>query len=145
MFTEKELKRRLRRLKALERLIRFGPGKQQTGPLLWERYFDLHTQPKGNAVYSLKALCQMGQTELEQTESAFLWEVCRLAGQGEQLLDADDLSLLGLSPGADKEQVKKRFRELALSLHPDMGGDAAQFRELMETYQKLVGKYKRRP
>jgi len=41
---------------------------------------------------------------------------------------------------AGAEDVKRRFRELARQTHPDAGGDAARFIELMEDYRKLTGR-----
>jgi len=34
--------------------------------------------------------------------------------------------------------VKKRFRELAKIYHPDVGGDAVKFIELMTLYRRLI-------
>lgn len=37
---------------------------------------------------------------------------------------------------ADVDSAKARFRELAHTLHPDKGGDAAAFRDLVEGFQE---------
>jgi curved DNA-binding protein CbpA len=49
---------------------------------------------------------------------------------------------LGLRSDADENDIKKKFRELAKKYHPDAGGDAAMFIELMDDYKKLIGKGK---
>jgi DnaJ domain len=55
----------------------------------------------------------------------------------------DPYQVLGLSPGAPGEEVKRAFRELAKQLHPDLRpGDAAaeeRFREVVSAYQTLTG------
>ena len=40
------------------------------------------------------------------------------------------------------EEVKARFRDLAKQLHPDCGGDAQAFREMMEQYRTVFERYK---
>lgn len=40
------------------------------------------------------------------------------------------------------EQVRSRFTELAKKLHPDCGGDAAEFRNMMDEYRKAFNMYK---
>ena len=45
---------------------------------------------------------------------------------------------LRLPPAADEALVKKRYRELAKALHPDMdGGDEVRFREVTTAYRAL--------
>jgi len=45
--------------------------------------------------------------------------------------DPQLLSLLGLSPYASSQDIKRRYRELAKKYHPDHGGDAEKFIELL--------------
>ena len=53
-------------------------------------------------------------------------------------LDREDpAAVLGVSPRATPEQVRERYRELALANHPDRGGDAAQMRRINEAYERL--------
>lgn len=42
-----------------------------------------------------------------------------------------------LSEGFSSAELKKAFRQAALVLHPDRGGDAHQFMELKEHYENL--------
>jgi curved DNA-binding protein CbpA len=36
------------------------------------------------------------------------------------------------------EDIKRRFRELALKYHPDRGGDSEKFIEILDVYKKLT-------
>ena len=58
--------------------------------------------------------------------------------QGRLLYNREALIQLGLPFDADEAAVKKRFRELAKQYHPDVGGDAAKFIELMNLYRRLI-------
>ena len=42
--------------------------------------------------------------------------------------------ILGLPDNADIEMVNRRWKELALVHHPDVGGDSEKFQELREAY-----------
>ena len=42
------------------------------------------------------------------------------------------LRLLGLAPGATDDQIESAFRKAARRHHPDVGGDPAKFRELVD-------------
>jgi len=55
--------------------------------------------------------------------------------------------ILGLSPGATREQVKKAYRKLAMKYHPDHnpGEDAERkFMQITEAYEYLIGEQKQR-
>lgn len=43
---------------------------------------------------------------------------------------------------ATSEQVKIRFKELAKKLHPDCGGDAQEFKAMMQEYKIAFDRYK---
>lgn len=45
---------------------------------------------------------------------------------------------LGLPESANKDDAKRRFRELVKIHHPDHGGDPAQFQRLNEAYQAAM-------
>ena len=44
---------------------------------------------------------------------------------------------LGLTKSAPQKEIKENFRKLALKMHPDKGGDAAEFTKLREAYNVL--------
>jgi hypothetical protein len=48
------------------------------------------------------------------------------------------LETLGLADGATADEVKAAFRRLALLHHPDRGGDAAKFREMLAAYEEAT-------
>jgi len=58
--------------------------------------------------------------------------------QGRLMYDREALIQLELPFNSDEAAVKKRFRELAKITHPDVGGDAKKFIELMKLYRKLI-------
>ena len=55
-----------------------------------------------------------------------------------KLADADH-RLFDLPQGAAEEQIRQRYRELALSFHPDRhGGDQGLMQEINAAYQRLL-------
>ncbi|KAI6241407.1 Translocation protein SEC63-like protein [Aphelenchoides fujianensis] len=50
----------------------------------------------------------------------------------------DPYKILGLDQGADVAEVKKKYRELSKTHHPDRGGDAAAFDYIAKAYQALT-------
>ncbi len=56
-----------------------------------------------------------------------------------QNLSTDPRKVLGLCPHVqNKDIINKRYRALALSNHPDKGGDTASFRRICEAFEKLI-------
>ena len=57
-----------------------------------------------------------------------------------QNYDSNILAKLELPLEADESMVKERFRSLVKQYHPDAGGDAQKFIEIMELFRKLCSK-----
>ncbi len=55
----------------------------------------------------------------------------------------DYYKTLGVSRTASADEVKKAFRKLARTHHPDAGGDEAKFKEINEAYEVLSDQKKR--
>lgn len=51
--------------------------------------------------------------------------------------------ILGIKKEASEAEVKKAYKKLAKSHHPDVGGDEAKFKEVVEAYEILSDKDKR--
>ena len=62
-------------------------------------------------------------------------------------MQADPYKILGVSPSANNEEIKRAFRKKALELHPDHNtspGAADRFKELKEAYELLMDVENRR-
>jgi len=59
----------------------------------------------------------------------------------------DPYAILGVGSGAPLSEVKRAYRKLAFSVHPDVGDnpDEARFREACEAYEALIKNERRRP
>jgi DnaJ homolog subfamily A member 2 len=49
-------------------------------------------------------------------------------------------NILGLNNQASDEDVKKAYRKLAMTHHPDKGGDENKFKEITQAYEKITNK-----
>jgi len=58
-------------------------------------------------------------------------------------MSKDYYKILGVSKGANKEEIKQAFRKLAQQHHPDKGGDEKKFKEINEAYSVLSNDEKR--
>ena len=65
-------------------------------------------------------------------------------GRGAEPPPADCFAVLGLKPDATLARVKARHRALAMSHHPDRGGDPARFREVQDAYERALADIERR-
>jgi hypothetical protein len=146
-----DLKRKLRRLKKLEIKIRFGTSDGASAPdgsaLVWDTFFDLHSISECKSKYSLQQLSAMGKDELRSVTDEYFFAVYYQLYKENGIAEASAadpgmLSRFGLPPDADEAAIKKKFHELAIKYHPDTGGDAASFIELMDNYRKLIDKGK---
>jgi curved DNA-binding protein CbpA len=51
--------------------------------------------------------------------------------------------IIGVSPSASSDEIKKAYRTKAKTLHPDVGGDAESFKQVKEAYDVLSDEGKR--
>jgi len=138
------LKYKLRQLRKLEQAIRFnGQPNDPAHKLVWDVFFS--TKPGNTQVkYPLPQLVSMNETEYKGVIEEFFFRIYYQSYQENGLSIGDVyepqlLELLGLPPFAGFQEVKRRFRELAMRYHPDRGGDTEKFIELMETYNQITG------
>lgn len=137
-----EIKRKIRKLKQLEIKIRFNGEAAAGVSLVWDAFFNLRGNNVGKSRYSLTDLASMSREEYKRVIDEYFAHIyyayyrengLTFAGvQSPSLLER-----LGLPFDADQRDIKKRFRELAKQYHPDTGGDADKFIELMQVYEKL--------
>lgn len=146
-----EIKRRIRKLKKLEAQIRFGSigcaVKPAAASLVWDTFFDLHDSSTGKAKYTIHTLAHMNKEEYKAVVDEFFSHIYYRFYEENGIVNINNydpglLSRLDLPPDADDTAIKKRFCQLAMKLHPDTGGDAEKFIELMENYRKLIDKGK---
>lgn len=50
----------------------------------------------------------------------------------------DPFAVLGIAPGSSSEEIRSRFRELAMLHHPDRGGDATRMATLVAAYRSAL-------
>lgn len=139
-----ELKKKLRSMKKLETAIRFG-NKTLTGreKFVWDKFFNTKITADTSVKYNMLQLLSMDRERIKEVFDEFFYHVYfqYYSENGITLKDLYDpnlLSMLGLSQGATMEDIKKRFRELALKYHPDKGGDSEKFIEILDAYKKLT-------
>jgi len=56
----------------------------------------------------------------------------------------DLYDLLHLNRSADENEIRKQYKKLCLTNHPDKGGDAAQFQKIQKAYEILGDEQKRK-
>ena len=132
-----EVKRSIRSLKNFEIKIR-GAGVK----LVWDSFFK-RAERNAPAKYTAGELAAMDKEAYHAVAEEFFFNVYfqlykeRGALPRGAAYDPEILSRLGLPATADAAYARKRFRELAKTLHPDAGGDGGAFVEMMENYRKL--------
>ena len=133
------LKRKLRALKKFETKTRFGETSLQSGAqFVWDRFFG-RNEPK----YTAQDLLGLSREELKSIYDAFFAEVyfryysengITFSGN----FDAALLEEMDLPYDAQQDDIKRRFRTLAKTYHPDSGGTSEEFIRLMKIYKALT-------
>lgn len=148
ILRQDEIKRKLRKLKKHETRIRFQSMSSQKN-LVWDDFFELRERETSKAKYTLKLLAALKPEQYTHVIHEYLsavydrmFEENGIFVEG-GLYDPSLLSKLGLPSNADEGSVKRRFRELVKQYHPDAGGNAEMFIELMNNYREILGKHKR--
>ena len=52
-----------------------------------------------------------------------------------------NFDILGVSPDATLEEVKRAYKKLASKSHPDKGGDPEQFKKILKAYTEIVANH----
>lgn len=139
-----ELKRKLRQLKKLEITIRFNNRKPTPREkLVFDSFFGIKDSDIKISKYNILQLSKMSHGEFREVINEYFYNVYfeYYRENGITLNDLYDptlLSMLELPNNATLEDVKRKFRELALKYHPDKGGDSERFIELVDIYKKLT-------
>lgn len=150
---EKELKRKIRKLKKLELRFRYGFSEEfieksssvekiEQLPLVWKEFFDLGNSDNHKARYTFQELAQLDKERIKQVFGEFWFFVYYRMYQenGLEMAEVQEpelLAFLDLPYDSDQAVVKKRFRELCKAYHPDEGGDVDKFIELMKLKEKF--------
>jgi len=149
-----EIKRKLRELKKLEMKIRSNNfdflqknskkalREFDITELAWNKFFDLKNETTQDVKYSIMELSLMTKDEFKNVINEYFYYVYYCCYKESGLTDyttmnTEILSQLGLPMYADDDEIKRKFRELAKTYHPDNGGDSAKFIEIMEQYRSL--------
>lgn len=148
-MTRDQLKRKLKELRKTEIAIRFKnrPAPAGSERLVWGEFFSAKpacVDASRPVRYTLEALERMDREELSEVFKDYIcfvyfqyYKEMGIPFESGRGYDPHLLALMGLTPLATSEDVKKRFRELARKYHPDTGGDSSQFIALMDVYNRL--------
>ena len=102
-------------------------------PHFWERYE--HKKPKEKESERHEHKRQEREEKREQEEKP----------KQESKIDLSKYyKILGLKPGATKEKIKARFRELTLKYHSDRGGSDNKLKEVIEAKEIILKEMKKK-
>ena len=138
-----QIKQRLRSLKRLEIRLRHQALGYGEHSLIWDRFFSLKSDQA--VKYPLAYLLTVDNEVYRLIADEYLAFVYsdlfdQTRFRTKEYYDKHLLIQLHLPYDADEQAIKKRFRQLAKEYHPDTGGDAKQFIELMNLYRGLIEK-----
>jgi len=142
-MTVAEVKRKLRKLKKEEGRIRSEGVPVQVCQLVFNDFFHMKEGPSRIGGYGLRQLAEMTHVQRKEVfETYFLNVYITWIRENhlpmDRLYDPMILGKMGLDYGASESDIKKKFKELAKSYHPDAGGDGQQFIELKSLYDQLL-------
>lgn len=149
-LTRPQLKRTLRQLRQLELTLRFGRASAAAADhpaLVWDVFFSTKDSTRGagsqSVKYPLSHLLQLEREAFKAILDEYFARIYAQTAQDHGLTQADVydpqlLARLGLPPYAGGSEIKRQFRALAKQYHPDLGGDSAQFVELVTLYEQLT-------
>ncbi len=133
-MTRDQLVRKLRDLRRLERRY---TGDETGGPSpLWDEFFALEEGARVRYPFCMLLVFDRASRDRAFSEYlAALW--LRGMTSDSAMLEHDRalLDQLGQAADASEEEVRTAFRRLALEVHPDLGGDEALMRELIDRYR----------
>lgn len=144
---EKTLKRKLRQLKRVELIIRFGTTsisrEDKRIELTWDSFF--RDKVGSKARYPFHILLVMNAEGRKRVFADYLYTLYTKVYEEKGMLfpmgiDFQGLFDFDLPANASKEDIKKRFRELAKIAHPDQGGSHEAMIALLDQYNKLMDK-----
>jgi hypothetical protein len=142
-LTVPQLKRTLRQLKRLEITFRVAQASAPNHPpLVWEVFFSTREHDSKPVKYPFSRLIALNHEEFKAVIDEYFQRLYSLSAQSQDVTRADvyDAALLAqldLPPHAGMTEIIQRFRTLAKQYHPDHGGEAARFIELVTTYERL--------
>ncbi|MDP4163778.1 MAG: J domain-containing protein [Bacillota bacterium] len=96
----------------------------------WKKTFDENQKLK-EEIEELKSTMRIEQAKVRSLKKMLKAEYALSESPPITLI-----SLLGLDADADEQLVKKEFKKILKSLHPDRGGDERLFKVFNEHYQK---------
>ena len=142
---ERSLRRKLRQLKEVELIVRYGTAKtdkeEQRAGLIWNTFFKGRGGRK--AKYPFELLLIMNNEGRRRVFADYLYTVYTEVYKEKGMLfpsgiDYQALFDFDLPANATNEDIKRRFRELAKIAHPDHGGSNEAMVALLEQYKKLM-------
>ena len=99
----------------------------------------IHQLGLWSAFTSLEQVKQFASQSRQERQAFFARYERTLGDSGQTKLADPEHQLFDLPRGATAEQIRQRYRELALAFHPDRrGGDQSLMQEINAAYQRLL-------
>jgi len=139
-----ELKHKLRKLKKFELAFKTRElPEKKTYSLIWNKFFSTNSPNDSTVKYSLSELLKMDHIKYKEVINEYFYEVYyqqyrEFCLASNDMFDPKLLTLLALPLNSSLDDIKRKFRELAKKFHPDTGGSADKFIELMKAYKKII-------